>query len=839
MGSIEFVDRRQTLTTFVILVAMILVITLLALPSPAAAQSSSPTPAAAPDLLTLYRDLRAVPLDADRTYHVREAAIDREELHLYLNDGTIGFTRDVAGHITGAFYEGDGQVLLRPPDLAERTSLGLFTQLGILDEKFTSAYLRFNDDTFQQLQPYMLKIDTVPTFAADNERVTTSLASMDALRLLGTFSSDQAKVRDPDKYFHARLNGRLGTFDVVYDSLGTEQFLVGGLRQTPAGESVFDMWMAFNGGRVRRMSDKDRSHRLVDPWRAPESVRISTIKVDSKLLPPEQIEATADLDLTVIDGGQRLLIFELSRYLRVQSVQMDNAPATFLQNEAISGSDLSRRGNDLVSVLTPRPLKPGQQLHLRFHYAGPVMSKAAEGLLFVGERGTWYPSRGISMSNFQLRFHWPEEWTLVASGKRISLDAEGDELVGEWRSEGVVPLAGFNLGKYVHSSARAGSITVDTFATAAVEQSLTAKVPGQRPPPRKTNPGDILVVLPPDKLDPSQGAQSVADTVGKAVAQYSQWYGPYPYSSLSLTQFPAPSSQGWPSLIFLASSSFLSREERAKLPMSPFARVLYGETMQTHETAHQWWGDLVGWKTYRDQWISEAVANYSALMLLEETRPEDMRFLLDTYRTDLERKNRDGRPYLDAGPITLGFRLNTSVFPDAYIVVTYGRGTWLMHMLRSMLHDPAAPPAMRDARYIAALRSLRDTYARKEIGLDDFRKAFEAKMPESLEFQNQHSLTWFFDGWVQGSAVPKIELKDVKINPKGAQGSATFTITQEDCPDDLVTLIPIYAVNAAGARTFAGRIFADGHETKDKLSVPAGTRKLLLDPDQTILRRLN
>jgi len=802
--------------------------------APTAAQNSSAT-----DMLALYRDLRTVALDPDRTYHIRDAAIDREELHLYLNDGTIGFTKDVAGKITGAFFEGDGQVLLRPPDLAERTSLGLFTQVGVLDEKFTSAYLRFNDDTFAQLQRSMLKIDSVPTYAADNERVTTSLAALDALRLLGSFSSDSSQFRDPDRYLHARLATRLGIFDVVYDSLAAEQFLVGGLKQQTNGESAFDMWMSFNGGRVRRLNDKDRAKRLVDPWRSPDSVHINTIKVDTRLLPPERIEATADLDLTALSGGQRLLIFELSRFLRVDSVQMDGTAATFLQNEAISGSDLARRGNDLVSVLSPHPLKAGQQLHLRFHYAGAVMSKAAEGLLYVGERGTWYPSRGISMSNFQLRFHWPEEWTLVASGKRLSLDVDGDELVGDWRSEGIVPLAGFNLGKYIHSTARAGSIIVDTFATAVVEQSLNARVPGPQPQTRKTNPGDILVVLPPDKLDPSQGAQSVADTVGKAIAQFSQWYGPYPYSSLALTQFPAPASQGWPSLIFLASSSFLTKEERAKLPMSPFARVLYGETMQTHETAHQWWGDLVGWKTYRDQWISEAVANYSALMLLEETRPADTRFLLDYYRGDLERKNSDGRPYREAGPVTLGFRLNTSMFPEAYIVVTYGRGTWLMHMLRTMFRDPAAPPSLRDSRYLAALRSLRDTYARREIGIDEFRKAFEARMPESLEYQGQHSLAWFFDGWVGGSAVPKIELKEVKINPKGSPGSASFTITQEDCPDNLVTLVPIYAVDSNGSRTFVGRVFADGHESKDSVKVPLGTKRLLLDPDQTILRVMN
>jgi hypothetical protein len=34
-----------------------------------------------------------------------------------------------------------------------------------------------------------------------------------------------------------------------------------------------------------------------------------------------------------------------------------------------------------------------------------------------------------------------------------------------------------------------------------------------------------------------------------------------------------------------------------------------------------------------------------------------------------------------------------------------------------------------------------------------------------------------------------------------------------------------------------GRVFADGAETRFRLSAPAGAHKLLLDPDQTVLTR--
>ena len=94
-------------------------------------------------------------LERNKVFHVREAALDRGELHLYLTDGTIAFTHDVLGRVTGAYFEGEGEVLMRPPDLTEHASLGLFSGLGVLDEHFTAAYLRFNRDLESELKPYL------------------------------------------------------------------------------------------------------------------------------------------------------------------------------------------------------------------------------------------------------------------------------------------------------------------------------------------------------------------------------------------------------------------------------------------------------------------------------------------------------------------------------------------------------------------------------------------------------------------------------------------------------------------------------------------------------------
>src|SRR5215467_1942303 len=102
---------------------------------------------------SLYLQLGQVGLDPSRVYQVREASLDRPSIHITLEDGTIAFTQDVFGRVTGAFFEGEGEILLIPPNEVERKSMSLFTGMAILEERFASAYFRFNDDVMAELRP--------------------------------------------------------------------------------------------------------------------------------------------------------------------------------------------------------------------------------------------------------------------------------------------------------------------------------------------------------------------------------------------------------------------------------------------------------------------------------------------------------------------------------------------------------------------------------------------------------------------------------------------------------------------------------------------------------------
>jgi hypothetical protein len=803
----------------------------------------------------LYLKLQSVGLDAVRTYHIRDVSLDRPALHVLLEDGEIGFTEDVAGHVTGAVFEGDGELLLTPPNQVERASMTLFTGMAILEERFTSAYLRFNDDTFEELKPYLRPAQEPAAFHDRWNNLALKLSEQDALRLLGTFShglpstnpaSAPAKAAlsdSSDRMLHIRVQGiKLGSFDVYFDTLGLEEIWAGRAR-TVDDVTFYDLWASFTprsaGAPENRKQSKGRS----------DDVALSAYEIRAQVDPPTTLAATTTVQAEVRRSGDRVLYFELSRFLQVKAVEVDGQPVEFINNPAMDGTQLARRGNDLVAVVFPDPLQAGRKLKIRFSYSGEVLSEAGGGLLYVGARGTWYPNRGLAMSNFDLQFRYPAGWTLVATGKKVNASApdstadagssEGEQ-VAHWISERPMVLAGFNLGRYDHAVAHAGEVTVEAYAARAMEKSFPHPAPIVASPAMPTHPGAEPVVVQPMLPSPSRNAQKVADYGARAIDFFSQRFGPYPYGSLELTQMPGRTSQGWPGLVFLSSFAFLTPEQTEELSAGLLDGAL-NSLILPHETAHQWWGDLVGWQTYRDQWIVEALANYSALMMMESTRPDDMRRILQKYRDDLLVKNKDGEPLRDAGPVTLGLRLSSSHFPNGYEAISYGRGTWLFHMLRNMLRDAETEQAARNGRapspedsFIRGLRKVRERYAGKAITTRELFSVFEEDLPKSLWYEGRRSLDWFVQGWVEGVSLPRLSLQNLKFVKKQAGTEAVGTILQTEAPADLVTPVPVYAVSDHGTRLL-GTVLVDGSQTSFHYAVPADTRKIVLDPHQTLL----
>lgn len=812
-----------------------IIVGLLLLAGCLSASGSDETPQSAEEL---YLRLRSVGLDPARVYQVRGANLDRPGLHITFDDGTIAFTHEIHGQVTGVFFEGEGEVLVVPPDRAERASLGLFTKAAILEEKFVTAYLRFNDNTIQELQPFLRSAEDPQAFFNKWAESSERLADNDALRLLLSMSrflppaDPSAPATDPeDRFLHGHFQGtNLGVFDLGYDTSLTESVWAGQTTVT-GGFAFYDQWLAF---RPRGVTGRDPA--------AGDVIEIRSYRIRSRISPPTTLHAEADLDASVTTGGQRALFFELSRALKIERVEVDGEAVEFVHNPSLEGTQLARRGNDLVAVVFRRPLHAGQKLLLHFVYEGDVLAEAGKGLLYVGARGTWYPNRGFAMADFDLDFRYPAEWTLLATGSKVESGATDDpaEVRTRWRTDRPIPVAGFNLGKYASASTSAGQVTVESYATTGVERSFpkgrpeTVTVPTIRP--REQIEEQVLTLPPPPS--PARNARAVADKAAEALEFYADRFGPYPYKSLRLTQMPGTMSQGWPGLIFLSTFGFLSPEERAQLNLNRVEALLDGQLI-AHETAHQWWGDLVLWKSYRDQWIFEGLSNYCALMLLEKDDPAAFRVVMDHYRHDLLLKNKDGNELREAGPVTLGLRLSSSHFPHGYEAISYGRGTWLFHMLRHMLNDGRAADPSAEEPFVRALRRLREQMEGKVVTTARVLQAFEPEARRPLWFEGKKSLDWFLDSWINGISIPQIELKGVKLQKRKGSVTVTGSISQKNAADDLVTSIPLYAAMPGKKLVFIGRVFADGAESSFRLSAPADTERIVVDPNDTVLSRHN
>ena len=859
-------------------------------PAPPTSTSSSSRQSGAGE--SLYLQLSNIGLDPARVYRVRDVSLDRASVHITLEDGTIAFTQDVLGRITGAFFEGEGEVLLIPPDEVERKSMGLFTGMAILEERFATAYFRFNDDTADELRPGLRATDDAQSFISQWGETARNLANADAMRLLVSFSkmlpvTDGAvaapvtALTDPeDRMLRARLQGiKLGVFDISFDSAASEQIQAGQDRTAQNGKTYYDIWTSFSvlPGSVPSSSvpssalnppsldsarSRARSGQLQEVTREEMRPRedwfaVRHYEIEARVQPPKQLNAEAHLQLDFARGGARALIFELSRFLQIQSVEADGHPVEFIHNPSMEGTQVSRRGNDLVAVILPQRAQAGQTIELRFVYGGEVLAEAGSGLLYVGARGTWYPNRGMAMADFDLTFHYPRGWTLLATGKPVQPSPQAgsgptdsptptmtDEQTTRWISERPIPVAGFNLGKYSRATAQAGNVTVESYAANGVEREfpkppirMVEPDPGVTVP-QLQRPHEVVVPMPPS---PAHNALPVAEATARAIQYYARRFGPFPYSRLALTQMPGRESQGWPGLVFLSTYAFLTEDERRQLHMDP-SQILLAQQVPAHEAAHQWWGDLITWKGYRDQWISEGLANYCSLMMVQERSPAGFRQVMERYRQQLV-ENKDGEAPGDAGPVTLGVRLLSSHAPDGYEAIGYGRGTWLFHMLRSMLQDAALEGAARNAQggnnpdepFVLSLRKLRQRYEGRAVTTRELLDIFAEDLPPSLRYEGKASLDWFLQGWINGTALPKLHLQSVKFTPKGNGTMVSGTILQKEAPEDLVTSVPIYAAIAGRAPVFVGRVFADGGESSFHVLAPVGTRKILLDPNQTIL----
>src|ERR1019366_9267435 len=105
----------------------------------------------------MARAIRENSFDRDECYRVRDLTLIKEDIRVYLTDGYLFFGKPVEGRPIAAVFladtdGGDGEVMLLPPDRAERRSLATYIDSPNLDEHFRGAVFLFTGNVHDALK---------------------------------------------------------------------------------------------------------------------------------------------------------------------------------------------------------------------------------------------------------------------------------------------------------------------------------------------------------------------------------------------------------------------------------------------------------------------------------------------------------------------------------------------------------------------------------------------------------------------------------------------------------------------------------------------------------------
>jgi hypothetical protein len=94
--------------------------------------------------------------------------------------------------------------------------------------------------------------------------------------------------------------------------------------------------------------------------------------------------------------------------------------------------------------------------------------------------------------------------------------------------------------------------------------------------------------------------------MNNSIRFFSKMFGEYPYPLFRGVYHPFNFGQGFPTTIMIPNAD-----------AGGFGADYHTFSFIAHETSHQWWGDMVLWRSYRDQWLSEGFAQYSGMLYVQ------------------------------------------------------------------------------------------------------------------------------------------------------------------------------------------------------------------------------
>ncbi|HEY0432092.1 MAG TPA: M1 family aminopeptidase, partial [Pyrinomonadaceae bacterium] len=665
-----------------------LVLTALALA--AFAQSPAAQTATKANGDSLYQQLRQKSNSPDsfsgQVATVSGLVLKRDAATFKFNSGEIYFLAPVEGRTVGAVFLGDVEMTLSPPTEVEKRSLGILTEKPEFVEHFSRLVMRFTDHTFDEIK----KAPGVQMTASGAGAVRAREAYRDIesqlrkqwlynaeLRALGDSYDSEA----PGFFMAFPGGGRFDKLAYVMDPQGIPEVVPEEVALFSRSDTAYGIWAAFHleDEYQKGAAISSQERRVYD---------ISKHEIDC-IIRGTRLVVSDKISLRTL-AKARVLTFDLFGTLRVSQVTDDQGrELSFVQEAKDEDADFG--------VILPQSVDSGAEIKLTVKYDGEDALKDSGGGNFILlPRDTWYPNNPNTAAGdravFDLTFHYPKDNIFVGTGALVGTETlEGDLKVSKWSSGTTeLPVTGFNYGKFKKKDLidKETGLGLEFYANKEVPDELKAFQ-------------IFLDELARDKVHITGITGNVSTTsmadyalndMQNSTRIYGAYFGKLPYTRIAITQQPVLNfGQGWPTLIYMPYSAFMDSTQRAQLLGTDQGADSFWKYVGPHEISHQWWGNVVSWRSYRDQWMSEGFAEFSTSLYAQYVRQDMTKFtgFWDDQRKQITQatpRTKGRKPYM-VGPVTQGFRLNTGKTPGVYSSLVYPKGAYVLHMLRMMMFD--------------------------------------------------------------------------------------------------------------------------------------------------------
>ena len=427
---------------------------------------------------------------------------------------------------------------------------------------------------------------------------------------------------------------------------------------------------------------------------------------------------------TITRQNQNLLIFDLSRFMIIDSLFLDKVKVLYNHNY------------DLLNIQTSYPYSLNQEFDLKIYYHGSaVYSGFFTGLstgidLNYGIPVTWtlsepfgakdwFPAKQVltdKIDSSDMYITCPAYCLAGSNGilKENSITSDGKR-IQHWESRYPIDyyLISFTVSNYqdysfyCHPEGSADSLLVQNYL-----YNLPAALSAFKP-----------------KMD----------MTGNIIELFATLFGPYPFDREKYGHCLAPINGGM--------------EHQTMTTLSNFEFGLVA-----HELCHMWFGDHITCASWQDIWLNEGFASYG------EYLAHSMIEGISSGRTWMKQAH-DQAMITAGGSVYVPLSLisdENRIFNDA---LSYKKGASVLHMLRYELND--------DTLFFNILREYGRRFAYSTATTDDFCKIVEEL--SSRDFQ------WFFNQWIYGEGYPVINLS-------WNQQSRLFTVNTEQIPSSSTPL---------------------------------------------------